>query len=139
LLVETLRGLKEGRITPKKQDHDQATFAPLLKKEDGLVDWEWPASKIHNRLRGFQPWPGAYTSFRGQSLHVWKARIAEEGSTARPGTLHPVRRRLFVNCGGGGALELLEVQMEGRKRISAEAFVNGQHPRENEVLGEEGK
>lgn len=136
LLVETLLGLKEERITPRKQDHDQATFAPMLNKADGRIDWAWPAGKIHNRVRGFQPWPGAHTSFRMLSLHIWKARIAGESVTAPPGTLDPQRRRLFVACGEGTVLELLEVQLEGRKRISAEAFINGQHLAENEVLGE---
>ena len=136
LLVETLLGLKEERITPRKQDHDRATFAPMLKKGDGHIDWAWPAGKIHNRTRGFQPWPGAHTSFRFLSLHIWKAQVAGESVMAPPGTLHRQRRRLLVTCGEGTALELLEVQLEGRKRISAEAFINGQHLAEDEVLGE---
>ncbi len=130
LLVETLAHI--GEIMPEKQDPALATYAPLLKKEDGLIDWRMPARVIHNRGRGFQPWPGAYTHFRGQQLHIWKSRVAAAESGA-PGRLlmHPPR----AIC-GEGALELIEVQMEGRKRISAEAFANGQRIAAGDILGE---
>ena len=120
LLVETLEGI--ASIMPREQDQAQATYAPLLKKEDGLIDWRRPAHAIHNRVRGFQPWPGAYTRFRGRQLHIWKSRVAAPSAGA-PGQLllHPLR----ALC-GEGALELIEVQLEGRKRIAAEAFANGQ-------------
>ncbi len=74
LLVETLRGLQAGTVVAEKQDPALATYAPLLKKEDGLIDWSQPAAAIHNRVRGLQPWPGAYTTARGHLLHIWKAR-----------------------------------------------------------------
>jgi methionyl-tRNA formyltransferase len=130
LLIETLASI--ASIVPQKQDTAQATYAPLLKKEDGLIDWRQPAQAIHNRARGFQPWPGAYTRFRGRQLHIWKSRVAANESGA-PGQLllHPLR----VLC-GDGALELIEVQLEGRKRISAEAFANGQHITAGDSLGE---
>jgi methionyl-tRNA formyltransferase len=130
LLVETLADI--AAITPQKQDPAQATYAPLLKKEDGLIDWRHTAHAIHNRVRGFQPWPGAYTRFRGQQLHVWKSG-AVPGESRQPGQLlsHPLR----VVC-GEGALELIEVQLEGRKRIAAEAFANGQHIGDGGILGE---
>ena len=136
LLVETLAGLAAGTIVPRPQDSSQATYAPILKKEDGALDWSWPAAKVHNRVRGFQPWPGAHTRFRGQTLNLWKTRIAAERLDAPPGTLHPRRPRLLAACGDGSALELLEVQLEGRRRISGEEFLNGQRVKENEVLGE---
>lgn len=125
LLIETLRGLKQGAITPRPQDHALATYAPLLRKEDGRIDWTWPAAKIHNRVRGFQPWPGAFCSFRGQILHIWKTRLTPERVGGPPGSLWAMRRRLFVACGGETALELVEVQLEGRKRLAAEAFLSG--------------
>jgi len=133
LLVETLAQI--DAIVPQKQDPAQATYAPILKKEDGLIDWRQPAQAIHNRVRGFQPWPGAYTRFRGQQLHIWKSRVAADVRAA-PGHLvtHPLR----AAC-GEGALELIEVQLEGRKRISAEAFANGQRiviTGDGDVLGE---
>jgi methionyl-tRNA formyltransferase len=137
LLVKTLDGLAAGTIVPEKQDDSQATYAPLLKKEDGLIDWSQPAAAIHNRVRGLQPWPGAYTAFRGHALHIWKtARAAADHavSGSSPGQIAGVRP-LVVRC-GEGALEMLEVQLEGRKRMSGAEFANGQRIAENEILGE---
>ncbi|HEV2690553.1 MAG TPA: methionyl-tRNA formyltransferase [Bryobacteraceae bacterium] len=135
LLVKTLSGLKDGTIPPEPQDSGLATLAPILKKEDGVIDWNWPAEKICNRARGFLPWPGAYSYFRGQMFHVWKARVADEGGVGEPGWLMPQKKRLLVTSGEGTALELLEVQVEGRKRMSAEAFLNGQRLDADEILG----
>jgi len=123
LLVETLARIRE--IVSEKQDSSQATHAPMLKKEDGWIDWSRPASAIHNQVRGLQPWPGAYTNFRGQTLHIWKSRVVERAS------LKP----WAVAC-GEGALELIEVQLEGRKRMSAADFANGQRLTENDKLGD---
>lgn len=137
LLVETLAGLQLGIIRPEPQDPAEATLAPILKKEDGEIDWSGTASRIFNRSRGFLPWPGTYTTFRGQHLHIWTARPADPlaDSTHEPGRLHAVRKRLFVECGEGTILELLELQIQGRKRVSAEAFLAGHHLAENETLG----
>lgn len=135
LLVETLAGLSEGRIVPQKQDNAQATYAPLLKKEDGRIDWCRDAQAIHNQVRGLQPWPGATTSFRGQPLHVWRSRVWSGSAPASlPGTLVHLKPPV-VTC-GAGYLELVEVQLEGRKRIAAADFANGQRLTENESLGE---
>src|SRR5258707_7905686 len=71
LMEETLRGLAAGAIVPRPQNHAEATLAPILKKEDGRIDWNRPAREIYNRIRGFAPWPGAYTTFRGQTCHLW--------------------------------------------------------------------
>jgi methionyl-tRNA formyltransferase len=136
LLVETLAGLERGAIVPRKQDPAQATYAPLLKKEEGLIDWRQAASAIHNRVRGLQPWPGAYTAFREQTLHIWASRVAGvAGVAGRPGTFQSLKP-LTVEC-GAGALELVEVQLEGRKRMSAADFANGQRLSENEMLEEQ--
>jgi len=131
LLIKTLANI--AAIAPQKQDPAQATYAPLLKKEDGLIDWRQSAQSIHNRVRGFQPWPGAYTRFRNQQLHIWKSRVAAPAA-GQPGQLllHPLR----AVC-GDAALELIEVQLEGRNRISAEAFANGQRiAAAADILGE---
>jgi methionyl-tRNA formyltransferase len=136
LLVQTLNGLREGVIRPQPQDHERASFAPLLTKEAGRIDWRQPARTIHNRVRGFQPWPGAWTRFRGQLLHIWKSRPADAAPPGPPGALRAERHRLLAAC-GEGSLELLEVQREGRTRVSAAAFLNGLHPREGEILGGE--
>ena len=135
LLVQTLDGLEAGSIHAEAQDNAQATLAPILKKEDGIIHWNRPAVEICNRARGFLPWPGAYSFFRGQMLHIWKARVAEEAGPGEPGRLIPQKKRLLVTSGHGTALEALEVQIEGRKRMSAEAFLNGHRLNENEVLG----
>ena len=138
LLITTMRGLAAGAIKPEPQDHAQHSLAPILRKEDGLIDWHQPASSIHARARGFQPWPGAYTSFRGQTLHIAKCAVTDfRAQTARPGTmLLPDRKRLLVACGGGSALEILDVQIQGRNRVDAAAFRNGQRIIDNEQLGE---
>jgi methionyl-tRNA formyltransferase len=146
LLVETLEGLAAGTIVPEKQDDAQATLAPLLKKEDGAIDWTGAALDIHNRVRGLQPWPGAQTSFRGIPLHLWKTKSPTRGSGADGPRGYPVRptnlpgrfvslKPLVVAC-GTGALELIEVQLEGRKRIRAADFANGQRLTDNDILGE---
>jgi methionyl-tRNA formyltransferase len=131
LLVKTLQGLERAAIAPEKQDPAQASYAPLLKKEDGLIDWSQPAQVIHNRVRGLQPWPGAYASFRGQTLHIWRSRTAGHGGPAgRFVKLKPP----VVAC-GSGSLELVEVQLEGRKRMAAADFANGQRLTEDDWLG----
>jgi methionyl-tRNA formyltransferase len=133
LLVETLAGIEAGRISPRKQDPELATYAPLLKKEDGLIDWRGDAAAIHNRARGLQPWPGAYTSFRGQKLHVWRARPVA-GAGAQSGDFVGLKPPV-VSC-GTGALELVEVQLEGRRRMSGADFANGQRLALSDYLGD---
>jgi methionyl-tRNA formyltransferase len=120
LLEETLEGIE--RITPEPQNDAQASHAPILKKEDGHVDWKMPAREILNRIRGFTPWPGCYGFLRGSRLHVWKARPADV--ELPPGALRAEHRRLFAGC-GGGSIEFLDVQLEGKKRMNAASFLNG--------------
>jgi methionyl-tRNA formyltransferase len=136
LLVETLAGLRLGMIQPVPQDDSAATLAPILKKEDGLVDWHKPAVEIHNRSRGFLPWPGAWTIFRGQRFNIWRCRPVSVEQPAVPGKLFSAHKRLYAACGAGTTLELLEIQLEGRKRVSAESFLNGQRLSDLELLGE---
>lgn len=124
LLLKAVRQFEDGTVRREKQDNSQASHAPILKKEDGQIDWLRPAQHIYNRLRGFTPWPGAYTHFRGQQLSVLCAKPAHS-VTAAPGVLRIEKRRVFAGCGENTALELLEVQLAGKKRMSAEAFANG--------------
>lgn len=133
LMVESLYGLHAGTIHPQPQDNSKATLAPILKKEDGRIDFHLTAPQICNRLRGFQPWPGTFTSFRGKNLHVWDVRPVER--TVPQGELLVEGDRLLVGCGGASALELLEVHPEGKKRLAARDFVHGYHPRSQERLG----
>jgi len=132
LLIETLRGLQAGTIHPQPQDHAGATLAPILTKEDGRIDFHLTAREIWNRLRGFQPWPGAYTSFRGKNLHIWAAQPAERA--LRESEIE-VADNLLVGCASGTALQVLEVQMEGKKRMPASDFIHGYQPRPGEKLG----
>jgi methionyl-tRNA formyltransferase len=125
LLAESLRGLNEGRITPRKQDHEAASLAPRLKREDGEIDWTRGAQEIYNRMRGFTPWPGAYTEFRGQTCHLLGRPVPGETSNEEPGTLLALRTALRVVCGAATILELIHVKVEGRKQISAMEFARG--------------
>ncbi len=133
LLVETLRGLEAGAIHPRQQDETQATLAPILKKEDGLIDFSYPAQQILNRLRAFQPWPLAHTKFRGKNLQILKAQPANESVPSAE--LKVIGDRLIAGCAKNTALEILELQLEGKKRSSAQAFINGYHPKPSEKLG----
>lgn len=133
LMIETLRGLQAASIFPQPQDHERATLAPILKKEDGQIDFRRSATEIWNRLRGFQPWPGAFTSFRGKNLQVWSARPVT--AELPLGTIKLHDKVPLVGCGAHSALELLEVQVEGKKRVYAQDFVNGYRISDGEVLG----
>lgn len=121
LLVRTLAEL--GSIIAQKQDEAQATYAPILKKEDGDIDWTMFSKDILNRIRGFVPWPGCYTLWWGQRLRIWKARPLDLPAPPQ-GWLKRTKSRLFVGTGNGG-IEILEVQLEGKKRMEAAAFLNG--------------
>lgn len=132
LLVETLARLASGSLVGVPQDSSRASFAPALRKEDGRIDWTRTAAEIYNRIRGFLPWPGSTTRFRGQQLQVWRARVAGEAA-GLPGSLHAAKGRLFASC-GRASLELLELQVEGKRRMSAADFLNGYQVGENEML-----
>jgi len=126
LIVETLKKLDGGEITPAPQDHSQATLAPPLKKEDGRIDWVLPAPKIYNRIRGLQPWPGAFTSFRGAQCRIWGKPLKPVASGGMPGILLPTQEDgLLVICGGATVLHVEHVQLEGRNRITDREFMNG--------------
>jgi methionyl-tRNA formyltransferase len=135
LLISTLAELPA--INPEPQAHSEATLAPILKREDGHVDWTRPSREILNRVRGFQPWPGCYGFRGGERLHIWKAAGAPEAvdkmPSLKPGELRVDARRLFVGC-GDGSIALLEVQPEGKKRMPAEAFLNGNTIEAGEAL-----
>ena len=135
LLVETLEQLQRGDLQPVPQDDSMATLAPILKKEDGLIDFNRSAREIYNRLRGFQPWPGAYTGFRGKNLKILKARVSDPAVPLDPGGLQVNGNALFVGCGNASGLDLLQVQPEGKKAIPARDFISGYHPAQGERLG----
>jgi methionyl-tRNA formyltransferase len=136
-MVETLPKLVRAEIQPQSQNHAQATFAPILKKEDGRIDWMLRAEEIRWRVRGLRPWPGAYTTFRSKNLHIWSAAPVpgQAGPEHEPGTLLPDRGNLRVVCGLGTLLEVHELQLEGRKRLLTRDFLNGVRPSSGEKLG----
>ena len=131
LVVQTLAGLESGSIEPSPQDHARATLAPILQREDGRMDFsERTAIELKNRWRGFQPWPGAFTSLEGKKLIVHRMTVVHDllaGLPAfpEPGQLAIVDHRMLVACADGTWLELLEVQLEGKKRIAAAEFLRG--------------
>jgi methionyl-tRNA formyltransferase len=135
LMVETLRQLEAGTITAKKQDDAQATLAPILTREDGRISFTRDAQVIFNRWRGFQPWPGAHTTFRGKKFIVHVMHLAD-GVQLEPGILALHGGQLHVGCAAGTSLRLTEVQLEGKKRMSAMDFVHGYAGALGQKLGE---
>jgi len=125
LMAETLRRLAKDDLPGGPQDHTQATLAPMLKREDGRIDWSRAAQEIYNRMRAFAPWPGAYSGFRGQTCHVLGRPVSNKKAEGSPGTLLPDKDSFRVVCGAGSQLEITSVKQEGRKQISASEFLRG--------------
>lgn len=125
-MAETLRKLERGDIAATPQDSSQASLAPLLKKEDGRIDWFLPAPKIYNRIRGLQPWPGAFTTFRGKTCQIWGKPLKPVAVGGMPGIILPTQEDgLLVICGGETVLRVEHIQLEGRNRVTDREFMNG--------------
>jgi len=139
LMVETLDGLASGTITPQKQDHALASHAPILTRDDGRMDFTQPAMIVYNRWRGFQPWPGAWTLLGGKKLTAHRLMPLEpsalSGVPTAPGEIHVNDGRLFVRCGAGTLLELVDVQLEGKKHMAAADFLRGHSLHTGDRLG----
>jgi methionyl-tRNA formyltransferase len=124
LLSETLRNLE--KIEPRPQNHDQASYAPIMKREDGLITWELNASDICNRIRGFQPFPNAFAYLGDKKLVLWNAYAEELNAPLEAGTIIQAKGdNLLVACGENSILRLKEVQPEGKRRMSVRDFLNG--------------
>jgi methionyl-tRNA formyltransferase len=135
LLGETLNQLDP--ITPRPQRHQDATFAPLLKKQDGIIDWNSDAAAISRCVRGFQPWPTAYTNHHGRRLIIWRATAEEAALVAAAGeVIFAHGDDVLVKCGGDSALRLYEVQPEAKRRMSVRDFLNGTHLKAGDRFGE---
>lgn len=134
LMIETLSGIEKGTTAPRPQDHSLATLAPILKKEDGKADFSLPAEVIYNRLRGFQPWPGCFTSFRGKKLAIVASKPIQEVRNIPSGELLVGEDRLLIGC-RESALALIEVQPEGKRKMSISDFIRGYRPHVGEHLG----
>ena len=136
LMIETLRGLETGQVKPTPQDHSRATLAPILKKEDGRMDFSRSAYELFNRMRGFRPWPGAFTTFKGKNMQVHRAEPVVNADRFPPGSIAVHDARVVVECGQDTALNLIEVQLDGKRRMSAQEFLNGYRPKPGDRLGE---
>jgi methionyl-tRNA formyltransferase len=137
LMVETLCGLAEGSLWRQAQDHSLATLAPILKREDGRIDFSRSAKQIYDRWRGFQPWPGAHTTLRGKKLIVHRMCLMDRLHGMEAGVLLVQGDSMFIGCGEGTVLGLDEVQMEGKRRMSAAEFLHGYQVKSGERLGDE--
>jgi methionyl-tRNA formyltransferase len=135
LLSRTLLRYKE--ITPVPQDHDLATMAPLMSREDGLIDWSKTALEIRNQIRGFQPFPGSYTSFKEEKLTLWKASLADETNTGSPPgrILTAAGDELSIKCGKDSVLRVSELQIAGKRRMETRDFLNGVQMQAGDDLG----
>lgn len=128
VLIETLAGIGAGTLKPVPQEPARATLAPMIRKEDGRLDWTLPAEALARRVRGFHPWPGTFTLWEGQPLKVLRARVEADGP-GEPGRIVAADRDgIVVGCGHGSRLRLLEVQPESRRAMSAAAFAAGLRP-----------
>jgi methionyl-tRNA formyltransferase len=127
LIADTLTQFDRGEISPTPQDGKSATYAPILKKENGRIDWARPAQQIYNSMRGFTPWPGAYTTFRGQTCQIWGRPEATSATEphATPGQIIQTGKEIRVLCGESTLLRLDSVQIEGRKKLASREFANG--------------
>lgn len=138
LVVKTL--VEIDSINPVPQDNSAASLAPIMRKEDGLIDWEMNASKIRDRIRGFQPFPTSFTTFRGSRLTMWRSQVVSPDDippAQRPGTiLKATGEDLLIQCGNDSMLGIEELQLEGKRRVSARDFINGLHPSVGERLGD---
>jgi methionyl-tRNA formyltransferase len=135
LMVRTLRKLAEGSLCPQPQDHSLATLAPILTREDGLMDFTRTAAQLYDRWRGFQPWPGAHTTLRGKKLIAHKLRITNETFHCKPGELIVRGDLMLVRCANSTVLAFDEVQTEGKRRMTAADFLHGYQIKSGERLG----
>jgi methionyl-tRNA formyltransferase len=134
LMVQTLYRLATGNLAPQPQDHTQATLAPILTREDGLIDFTRTAQQIYNRWRGFQPWPGSHTVYRGKKLIVHRLSVCTS-TNIEPGRLTIEGDRMVVGCANNSSILLKEVQLEGKRRIPAFEFIQGFQNCSGERLG----
>jgi len=125
VLIEAIYDIKKGDIKFTKQDEKLATSAPKLKKEDGLIDWKKPADQIHNLVKGLIPWPGAYTSWNGNLVKIWKTDLDVRDFEQKPGQLAEVTQESIVVKTGTGNLVIKELQLEGKKRLDTASFLRG--------------
>ncbi len=133
LLIRTIDGLIDGSVKPTPQDHSKATHAPLMKKDDGHVDWSMPARRIFDRIRAFTPWPGSFATVDGKKIRIHEAAALKSDHGKAPGTIIECGDHMTVAC-GEGALCILELQLEGGRRMPACDFLRGHKLKEGDAL-----
>jgi methionyl-tRNA formyltransferase len=137
LLVKALPMIEQGTLTPIKQDDSASSYASMLRKEMGNIDWSMPAEKIERLVRGLNSWPGAYTFMNGKMLKIWGSSVADCAADGEPGTVVGTdKKAIYVRC-GEGVLALTEVQYEGKKRMSTQAFLLGAKVEQGQKLTSE--
>ena len=139
LLKETIEKYAAGEIQPVPQNEAEMTYEPMLTKELGVIDWGLTAGEIACLVRGVNPWPGAQTTMNGGTLKIWSARAASEATDCEPGTVlrAGAKEGLFVACGGGTVLEIVEMQAPNAKRMNAKVYLNGKKIQIGIRFGEE--
>lgn len=124
VLEQTIAALQKGELKPEKQNHDEFTYAPMLSKELSPIDWNLPAREVHNKIRGLSPWPSAISALNGKKVKIHRSVLAcEKGGAA--GEVAENGKRLVVACGDGECIEILNIQAEGKKAMSAADFMRG--------------
>lgn len=134
LLLETLDALMQGTVNPIPQKDEESCYAKMLTKELGKIDMNWNAGKLERYIRGLNSWPSAYTGFKGKTLKLWKARVIPEDTKEAPGTVIEVAKDSFTVQTGRGCLEILEVQLEGKKRMDSGSFLRGVSLEKGDIL-----
>lgn len=134
LLLETLEGLEKGTIVPQKQGESPTAYARMLKKEMGCIDWEQPAVQIERLIRGLNPWPSAYTHLNGKTMKIWEAKVQQGESGREPGAVTETTKEGILVQTGEGLLEIRKLQLEGKKRMDAGAFLRGCEVKEGTKL-----
>ena len=132
-LTEALPLIEAGKLTPVKQDDSLSCYAPLIKKEDGLIDWKRSSDEIYSQIRAFNPWPGAFTYSSGRMLKIWEAQPAS--GSGRPGEILGADKDSFTVACGSGAMKILSLQPEGKKRMETSAYLLGNKTESGMCLG----
>lgn len=135
LLVETLPRIESGQLEPVPQEESRATYAPMIQKQDGLVDFGNPAIRIERQIRAMNPWPGAVTSYEGQPMKLWQADVEEASSPEKPGTILSATSKGLRVATGGGVLNITEIQMPGKKKMPVGDYIRGNNIEIKRILG----
>jgi len=135
LLVETLPRIASGQLEPVPQEESRASYAPMIQKQDGLVDFGNPAIRIERQIRAMNPWPGAVTSYEGQPMKLWQADVEEASSSEKPGTILSATSKGLRVATGGGVLNITEIQMPGKKKMPVGDYIRGNNIEIKRILG----